>query len=409
MNKRVVRRGLDAFFRRWWLYLLPLALFVGVGVATGARSASGYESTGVIDVSKDTLLSKLTDLNGDTFGYETPSASTARTINSLLGTDQFMESVVKGAGVTGAVRSGQLNMLGLRQALAVSTDGDTLVQVAATTDNPELSAKLAGATIDSFIQYVDDGDVSESKAAEAFFNSQLQSYKDAVERAQQVLSDYAAKHPGGPQEQRPLAEQVEIQQLTSAVTQAQSQLTNAQQKSEEARLATEQATTNASQRLRIIDQPKASFVPVPRLKKAVISLVIFIFVGLMLTIAAVVLGTVLDRSLRTADDVEALLHLPVLAVVPNASTKRRSKRAAKKAARHGDASPQAASAPSTERVDGRATVVAGGGNRNGDPGRRTQKVSATSARRTEARPATDELDTLDGDPALESAHVERIR
>ena len=187
------------------------------------------------------------------------------------------------------------------------------------------------------------------------------------------MSDYAAKHPGGPQEQRPLAEQVEIQQLTSAVTQAQSQLTNAQQKSEEARLATEQATSNASQRLRIIDQPKASSVPIPRLKKAVISLVIFIFVGMMLTIAAVVLGTVLDRSLRTPDDVEALLHLPVLAVVPSSSTKRKSKRAAKKAARRGDASSQAASAaPSAERGDGRASVVPGAGSRSSDPSRRAE-------------------------------------
>ena len=271
MNKRVVRRGLEAFFRRWWLYLLPLALFTAVGVVTSLHSPSGYQSVGVIDVSKDTLLSQLTNVGGDTFGYEKPSASTARTINSLLGTDQFMASVATRAGVTGALNSGQLTRLGMRQALAVLTDGDTLVQVVATTDNPDLSAKLAKGTIDSFIQYVIDGDISESKAAEAFFQSQLQSYRSAVEQAQQVLNDYAAKHPGGPQEQRPLAEQVEIQQLTSAVTQAQDQYSTAQQKSEEARLATEQATTNASQRLRIIDQPKADPIPLSGLKKSVMT------------------------------------------------------------------------------------------------------------------------------------------
>src|SRR5262245_47714927 len=126
MNKRVLRRGLETFFRRWWLYLLPVVLFAAVGVMKGAHSSSGYQSTGVIDVSKDTLLSQRTDIRGDTFGFDTPSTSTAKTINSLLSTDQFMESVASRAGVTGAIKSGQLTQFGLRQSLAVSTDGDTL-------------------------------------------------------------------------------------------------------------------------------------------------------------------------------------------------------------------------------------------------------------------------------------------
>ena len=391
MNKRVVRRGLEVFFRRWWLYLLPLALFTAVGVVKSFHSPSGYQSVGVIDVSKDTLLSQLTNVGGDTFGYEKPSASTARTINSLLGTDQFMASVATRAGVTGALNSGQLTRLGMRQALAVLTDGDTLVQVVATTDNPDLSAKLAKGTIDSFIQYVIDGDISESKAAEAFFQSQLQSYRSAVEQAQQVLNDYAAKHPGGPQEQRPLAEQVEIQQLTSAVTQAQDQYSTAQQKSEEARLATEQATTNASQRLRIIDQPKADPIPLSGLKKSVMTLMIFVFVGLLLSMTAVVLGTVLDRSLRTADDVDALLHLPALAVVPDVTRSRSSTRHAKKA-RKATGHQGSAESSSTDRADGR-TALPSASPRAGTSSRRAEKVSTANGRRARST-------SVDGDDDL---------
>ena len=197
------------------------------------------------------------------------------------------------------------------------------------------------------------------------------------------MNDYAAKHPGGPQEQRPLAEQVEIQQLTSAVTQAQSQYTTAQQKSEEARLATEQATTNASQRLRIIDQPKADPVPLSGLKKSVMTLVIFVFVGLLLSFAAVVLGTVLDRSLRTADDVEALLHLPVLAVVPDV---RRSRcRPSGQRRRPVKADPAARPRPKP-----RAPTAPMGGSRSclptspraGSCPGGAEKVSTTSGRRT---------------------------
>src|SRR5262249_50981429 len=152
-----------------------------------------------------------------------------------------------------------------------------LVQVVASSNNPELSARLSKATIDSYIQYVIDGDISESKAAEAFFDNQLQSASQALDQAQAALNDYAAKHPGGPQETRPLAEQVEIGRLNSNVTQAQSQYTNAQQKSQEAKLATDQATSDASQRLRIIDEPKAAGAPIPVLRHAVMSVIIFLF------------------------------------------------------------------------------------------------------------------------------------
>jgi uncharacterized protein involved in exopolysaccharide biosynthesis len=362
MNKRVVRRLLETFFRRWWLYVLPLALFAMVGVAKGLDSGSGYQSVGVVDVSKGTLLSQLTSIRGDNFGYETPAAATARTMNSLLRTDQFIEAVAKAAGVTDAVKQGQLTPFELQQSIAASPDGDTLLQVVATTKNPELSARLAKGTIDSFIQYEINGDISDSRAAEAFFVSQLKTYGEALDAAQTALNDYAAKHPGGPLEQRPFAEQVEINTLTAAVTQAESQYTTAQQKSEEARLATEQAKSDASQRLRIIDEPKVPAGPTPRLKRAVFTFATFLFVGALISFGAVVLASYMDRSLRSAEDIE-VLGLPVLAVVPEA----RSKRAGRHAKR-------AAQAPQRTVESARVAGTTGA--------RRTPAVSSSSASRS---------------------------
>ena len=100
---------------------------------------------------------------------------------------------------------------------------------------------MARGAIDSYIQYVVNDNVSESQAAEQFFENQLPTYLEQLNTAQADLAAYAAKHPGGPQEQRPLDEQIQIQQLTSTITQAQSQYTTTQQKIEEARLSTEQA------------------------------------------------------------------------------------------------------------------------------------------------------------------------
>jgi uncharacterized protein involved in exopolysaccharide biosynthesis len=330
MNKRVVRRLLETFFRRWWLYVLPVALFTAAGVAFSLSSGSGYQSAGVIDVSKGTLLSELTSIRGETFGFDTPAISTARTVNSLLRTDNFIEAIAKGAGVTGALTRGELTALDIRQSIAVTPDGDNLLSIVATTDNPDLSARLAQATIDSFMAYQVAGDVSESRAAEQFFENQLAAYKGELDAAQAALTEYAATHPGGPQAERPLDEQVEIERLKSVATQAQVTYAAAQGKSDEARLATEQATTDVGQRLRLIDTPVVPTAPQPRLMKSVVTAALFTIVGLLISFGAVVLGTTIDRTMRTADDVEVLLGLPVLTVVPETRSTRRTRRSAKK-------------------------------------------------------------------------------
>jgi len=366
MNKRVVRRLLETFFKRWWLYALPVVLFALVGVGKAASAQSGFESVGTIDVSNSTVLSQLTTSNQDgNVGFETPATTTARTINSLLGTDQFIDSIATQAGLTTALKSGQLTAQQLRSQLSVTPDGDNLVRFAATTDNPELSSRLAKGAMDSYVQYVIDDTVSESQAAEQFFEKQLPTYLQQVQTAQAALADYAAKHPGGPQDTRPLEEQIQIQQLTSAITQAQNQYTTAQQKIEEARLSTETARTNATQKLRVIDVPRTPAAPAPRITKAVSTVVIFLFVGSLLSLAAVVLGSVLDRSLRSAEDVEALLQLPVLAVVPDASANvhrhHRRKRKAKKVL------TEQADAASAERPQRPSIAPTGTGSRRTRP------------------------------------------
>ncbi len=332
MNKRVVRRLLETFFRRWWLYLLPLVLFVAMGVLQVSHSSTGYQSVGVVDVSSGTLLSQLTSIRGDTYGYQTPAVSTAKTLSSLLATDNFVETVASQAGVSTALKSGELTALGLRQSISASANGDNLLAVVATTANPELSSRLVKATIDSFLQYVVAGKVSDSRAAVAFFENQLAVYRGVLDSAKAAQLKYASEHPGGPLAQRPLSEQIEIQSLQSAVDQAQSQYTAAQQKGDEARLATEQATSDVSQQLRIIDEPQVPNAPQPRLKKAVLGVGVFMFVGLIISGGAVVLATVIDRSLRSAEDVQQLLGLPILAVVPEARRAKRSRRASQRAA-----------------------------------------------------------------------------
>ncbi len=44
----------------WWLYVLPLVLFLALGVATVLGRGTTYRSSGVILVNRDSLLNQLT-------------------------------------------------------------------------------------------------------------------------------------------------------------------------------------------------------------------------------------------------------------------------------------------------------------------------------------------------------------
>jgi uncharacterized protein involved in exopolysaccharide biosynthesis len=332
MNKRVVRRLLETFFRRWYLYLVPLVLFTGVGVYKAMGLESGYRSVGVIDVSKGTLLSELTSIRGENYGYDTPANSTARTMSSLLGTRRFILDVVERAGLTEAVRAGVILPDGIRGAISASAGGDTLLRVVATSSNPEVSANLAKATIESFIEYTVEGDVSESRAAEQFFQNQVAEYQAALDRAQASLDGYVAQHPdvvAG--DERPLVIDVEVQRLQTVVEQAQVRVAAAQQKVEEARLATEQATEDVRQRLRMVDEPQPASAPQPRRMDMITTIATFFLAGLLLSVGAVVVAAVLDRSLWSGADVEHFTRLPVLASLGETS-KRQAQHVAGRAA-----------------------------------------------------------------------------
>ena len=85
---------------------------------------------------------------------------------------------------------------------------------------------------------------------------------------------------------------------------------------EQQELSVEQKEAEVRQRLGVIDPPQVPFAPQPKLKKAVILIVMALIVGCILSLVAVVIGTILDRTIRFPGDVKERLDTRALAVVP---------------------------------------------------------------------------------------------
>lgn len=288
MPRLFISRLLETFFRRWWLYLLPIVLLFALGVASTLTSGSTYRSNGIVLVSSSSLLADLSGTTSNPFGQETPAAYTSRQVNTLLQTDQFLDLVVKNAGLTEAMASGAVTRQSIRKSIFASATGDALVSVATTSSNPELSFRLAQSTIDSFTQF-------EVEAGQADSASAVDELTRQIEAQQQVVSDAAD---------------------VTALQDARAKLEDYQKQLEQAKLVGDQAGADVAQRLRVIDTPIAPTAPESNRKADIQTVALFLALGVLVSVAALVVVTLMDHSVRYGEEIEAKLHLPVLATVP---------------------------------------------------------------------------------------------
>jgi uncharacterized protein involved in exopolysaccharide biosynthesis len=303
-----VSRLLESLFSRPFLTSLPIVAFGALGILSVSSTRDDYVSTGVLSVSKSTLLGDLTNVGAsDAFSWETQATLTSRDINELLGTNEFATDVADKAGIVPAIESGVLGLSTIRSSIVAYPTGTNLVTIRVATDNPELSFRLASATIESFTQWVIDGEIAESTVAEAFFAGRLETYEADLNDARTALSEF---------EESGSNDAIELGRLTSDLELATSQYGTALAKSEEAKLSTETATSTITQRLQVLDVPQMPFAPESSRKAMIMTIATYIIVGLLFATAFVAAGAVLDRSVRYVGDVQSRLNLDVLAVVP---------------------------------------------------------------------------------------------
>lgn len=318
LTRRVVLNILEAFFRRPWLYLLPLLLMTGLGVASVLGSDQEFRSVGTINASSNTLLEDLTQAaQSPGYTWETPAAVTSRNVNELLRTREFLLIVAEEAGLTDAVTQSPVLLEDIRRWTSASADGDFLVRIAATTPDPELSERLASSTLTSYTNWVAESDVSESTAAETFLQQKVSEAEQDVTDARLALTTYISENGATDLADIPLDTQLEVERLQIIVERAETRYANLLDQQQEASVAASQARTVVEQRLRVVDAPEVPLAAEPRLKRMALTIGMFAAIGLILSGALLLLAATLDRTIRIPNDITAKFGLEVLAVVPD--------------------------------------------------------------------------------------------
>jgi len=267
-----ISRLLETFFRRKWLYLLALVPFVALGVVTVKNSTPQYRSSGTIQANKFP--------NGtDPFGQQAPGLFTAAQINTAMSTDKFLTQLIAKAQLTDDGTSSTALKETVKGAVSAASAGFDVVSITAVTSDPTLSVDLAAATIETYrdwesTKYATLNPVSAPPTA--------------------TTVDGAAESAGD---------------ATAAAAEAEA--------ADEPDAASKAAAQKIiSQRFPTVDTPTEA-VAEPHRKKDAITLVLFLALGALVVGAAVVVATLMDKSVRYSEEVETQLHVPVLATIPD--------------------------------------------------------------------------------------------
>lgn len=319
MSRQLLLRLLETFFRRWVLYLVPVVVFVALGLVSVSSTEDAYVSTGVVYVDDETLLAALTEVRG-TSGqwWKTAAELTSEQMNSAFQTDGLVLAMAEEAGMEESLANGTATIDGLRRSVSVAPNGSNLVQVRASRPVPEESSKLAAAALASFIDFVVESNLSESSSAEAFLVDLVAKYEGDVVEARGRLDTYLQLRPDPEAGSRPALEQTEIDRLRSDIETAEERYKDALDKLEDAQLASAQTRADVSQRFRVVDEPQTPAAPVGSLRETAMTLAMFGSLGVALSAAAIVAGALLDRSIRHDADVTERLRSVTLAALPEA-------------------------------------------------------------------------------------------
>lgn len=325
MLRVAILRLLESYFRHRWLYLLPIVIALVAGGFYAVSLPAEYYASGKLYVEKTSLLASLTSTTSDGSWWMSPAQLTVDEFNELMATDAFMRSLVKNTKIEQQISdTSSPAQLGdifteLRKSLKAEVRGDKLVEVSATSNDPELAYQLVTATMDAYVQWKINNDHNESVVAQSFFKDLIEPYKKELETARANLLAYLSAHEQPLGRERPTQEQIEVDRLQKEVERAEERVQSAQQNEESAQLALKKSESIVNQTYLSIDQPEIPQASALSIKKLGRDVAIFAGVGIVLTVLGIVLGALVDRSLRFSLDVEHTLGLRVLAMLPTST------------------------------------------------------------------------------------------
>lgn len=325
-------RLVGGFFRRWFFYLIPILLFTAVGI-NSARSLTGeFASYARLSATTNPYLDQ-PDIRGTELGFlETPAQGTARLINEQLQTDAFIDEVATRAGLDQAVEAGALRRDIIRSRVVASPSGQNNLTVSATWVDPTTAFALVDATTRGYGEYLNELAVADSLEAVEFWTDRRQAAEAEAARAEETLNNFIRSLPPLAEgDDRPTEQVLELQRLSAELDRALTSVREGQGAIDEAQFNANQAASSSAREFVVVDAPEVPVAPEPVRRDQMLRIAAFGLLGVIISLAALVITTVTDRSIRTRSQLRVASGIDVVASIPRVRQLRRKRRSIRNA------------------------------------------------------------------------------
>jgi capsular polysaccharide biosynthesis protein len=322
MFRLFIFRLLESYLRHRWLYLVPVLVLLVSGIAFVTLSKPKYTAQGILYIQKDSYLSQLTAVrSSDGSWWASASQITSDELGSLLQTDAFVRAIIRNTSLEEKMEMGPEEVAEtieeVRKSVWVHPMGDKQIFIGATYEDPEISVNLVNGIINDFLHWKANGERTDSEVALSFFNDLIGVYRTELDSARMELHEYLEAYPEPVRGARPILEQMEISRIQRDIDRIESRFSAALEKEENARLSIAQVESDIRQTYIVIDAPHLPFKKANSRREMLLTVAIFLGVGMLLSGGGLVGSAVLDRSFRAPVDVQQKLSLPVLAMIPD--------------------------------------------------------------------------------------------
>ncbi len=310
-----MKRYADTFFRYWPLVLLPILILPLAALVLARGTPKTTVTTADIWVSQS-VVSQMDGYNQ----WNTAAQNEAGALSQLLQTGMFDSSVINGSPAYRQRIATSKNADAYKQAVTdVSTNlqilprGNNLISVSYSTKDPALGVDVVNSFITNALNQAQALNQQTNVTMRATYNSQAhaarqQLYNDTItlhrymNRVNLHLNDVQAAQVGDPT----------LATLVLQVQNDEKTVTDLQQKINDAQI---QMSATPQSVFKVVDG--AGTVVTSNKKQILLDSALGLVVGLVLGGGFLVGRTLLDRSLRFADDAAELLAFPTLTVIPH--------------------------------------------------------------------------------------------
>jgi uncharacterized protein involved in exopolysaccharide biosynthesis len=348
-----LRRYVATLFRLKELFLIPIITVPAIALIVTFYTGREYKVEAKVWVDPSDLLTTQV-LSSSSSARVTPATLEASTLTDWLSTEAFRQEVIDRAGLGQAIEEGLWPVpsklgeqvadipvvrniakamgvvtpvapepaegLALKMVLSqvgASSEGTNLLIVTYIGTEPFLGKRLVEETLTVYNEKATDSDLRHSERAVTFYTYQVDQQKAKLDVAEQDYSQYLILYPEPlPGQIRPASETAELDRLAGSVRLERALYEDALRQLESVRVVAEAVISNRTESFAVIDAPVVPDQPRLASSALILNLIVGLTLGGMITTAGIIGITWTDRTVRTREDVEDAVSIPLVERVP---------------------------------------------------------------------------------------------